>query len=113
MLSHYIGVRNYATQKKVEHQKFKFVDNENILLGEIMFDFKDAIANSSKKLENYKKVYSELANKINDNQTQIRLFDEVITYQDIFTGDFIKEEKIKHFYNLATVLSKLNEPNKA
>jgi len=113
MLSHYIGVRNYATLKNVEHKNFKFVDNERILLGEIMFDFKGAIANSSKKLENYKKVYSELAKKINDNQTQIGLVNEVITYQDIFSGDFIKEEKIKKFYNLASVLPKLNEPNKS
>ena len=113
MLSHYIGVRNYATLKNVEHKNFKFADNERILLGEIMFDFKGAIANSSKKLENYKKVYSELAKKINDNQTQIGLVNEVITYQDIFSGDFIKEEKIKQFYNLTTVLPKLNEYNKA
>ena len=113
MLSHYIGVRNYAIQKNVGHQKSKFVDNEEILLGEIMFDFNGAITNSSEKLDNYKKVYTELAKRINNHQTQIRMLNEVMTYQDIFSGDFIKEKKVKQFYNLVSVLPKLNEPNKA
>ena len=65
MLSHYIGVGNYATQKSAEHSIFKYADNEDILLGEIMFDFQEAIRRSSDKLENYKKVYSELAERIN------------------------------------------------
>lgn len=104
MLSHYIGVSNYATQKSAEHKIFKYADNEEIILGEIMFDFKEPIIKSSDKLKNYKQVYSELAKRINEHQCNIRMLDEVMTYQEIFTNkdnsNFIKEENIKRFYNL-------------
>ena len=103
MLSHYIGVGNYATQKSAEHSIFKYADNEDILLGEIMFDFQEAIRRSSDKLENYKKVYSELAERINRHQCHLKMIDRVMTYQQIFIEDnpnFIKEENTKQFYNL-------------
>lgn len=100
MLSHYIGVRNYVTEKYVEHENFKYAENEEVILGEIMFDFKGEVAYSEKKLQNYKNVYSELANKINEHQSQVRILENVITYQEIFSGDFIKEKEIKDFYNL-------------
>ena len=100
MLSHYMGVSNYATHKCVEHNRFKYVDGEEILLGEIMFDFKGCIVNSAAKLQNYKETYSELAKRINGHQHQVRMLDEVMTYQEIFTDNFIKEENIRLFYNL-------------
>lgn len=104
LLSHYIGVNNYVTKKSAEHETFKYADNEKILLGEIVFDFKEPIRKSSDKLNNYKQVYSELAKRINEHQCNIRMLDEVMTYQEIFTNkdnsNFIKEENIKQFYKL-------------
>lgn len=100
LLSHYIGVNNYVTKKSAEHETFKYADNEKILLGEIVFDFKEPIRKSSDKLNNYKQVYSELAKRINEHQNQIEILNKVMTYQEIFTDNFIKEENIKQFYKL-------------
>ena len=100
MLSHYIGVCNYATEKYAEHKSFKYADDEEVILGEIMFNFEGLITNSLKKLKNYMKVYSELAKRINEHQSRVRMLEKIITYQEIFSGDFIKENKIKQFYKL-------------
>ena len=100
LLSHYIGVNNYVTKKSAEHETFKYADNEKILLGEIVFDFKEPIRKSSDKLNNYKQVYSELAKRINKHQNLIEILNKVMTYQEIFTDNFIKEENIKQFYKL-------------
>lgn len=70
------------------------------MLGEIMFDFKGKITKCEEKLQNYKVVYSELANKINEHQSQVRILENVISYQEIFSGDFIEEKEIKNFYKL-------------
>ena len=103
MLSHYIGVSNYSRNKEKalgEHSRFKALNREHILLGEILFDFGESIPNANEKLKNYSAAYSSLAEIINGNQSDIEMLPEVILYNNVFDGDFIQEENIRKFYGL-------------
>lgn len=103
MLSHYIGVKNYSEQRAealLHHSRYTANEEEKVLLGEIVFDFEKDF--SEKKLRNYKAAYKALAERINSNNNNIKMFGEILTYQEVFkhNNDFIKEQNIKNFYNL-------------
>lgn len=102
MISHYIGVSKYAKNMENlgEHVAFKGNKNEKVILGEILFDFGMHIKSSKNKLKNYRQSYYKLATKINEEEqsTLFQMRPTIFTYQDIFNGDFIKEDNIRRFY---------------
>ncbi len=102
MISHYIGVSKYAKNKENlgEHVAFKGNNDEKVILGEILFDFGKHIKSSKNKLKNYRQSYYKLATKINkvEQSTLFQMKPSIFTYQDIFNGDFIKEDNIRRFY---------------
>lgn len=106
MLSHYIGVSGYnkdrggaLTSGKKAHKSFKADSNEKVLLGEILFDFGNNIPNANARLDNYKLAYSELSKIINE-KGNIKMLDNVLTYQGVFTNEnFFLDPIVREFYN--------------
>lgn len=104
MLSHYIGVSNYSESREsalAEHKRFIVDEEEKVLLGEILFNFGGNI--TGEKLENYNAAYSSLSQLINQKE-KIRMFEEVLTYQNVFSSEdnkgVIKEDNVRKFYRL-------------
>ncbi len=103
MISHYIGVSNYqqkGSEVLAEHSCFEHKPEEHIMLGEIVFDFKDA---ASEKLSNYQEAYKFLAKRINETN-KIEMFEELLTYQKLVDQNYAYfdniEHNIKEFYEL-------------
>lgn len=100
MLSHYMGVSNYHRYRAnalAEHRRFVQDENEQILLGEILFDFGDDVKGAANKFKNYSQAYADLARIIN-GKGPIKMLDGIITYQSILKDGFIFENRIKQFY---------------
>ena len=106
MISHYIGVRNYQQkgENALDHCRFKYDAEEHIMLGEILFDFKNSQRCHAKdKLTNYQAAYECLAQRVN-KQNKIEMFEKLLTYQELFENnkDYFKQlaPNIKKFYGL-------------
>ena len=96
MISHYMGIKN--SYKNNSNIKFQY-DNQDIYLGEIMYKFPKEI--DKKKLENYRGLYSELAEKLNglSDGCNITVLGEVMTYQDVFKN-YNLDDLVKKYYNV-------------
>lgn len=106
MISHYMGVNNYQQkgENALGHSRLKHDAEEQILLGEILFDFKDSpISHSKDKMDNYQSAYKSLAQRVNA-QGAIKMFEELLTYQEIFKHNekYLKQlaPNITRFYGL-------------
>lgn len=103
MLSHYIGVshyRNGGAYATTERKSFKWHDDEDVLLGEILYRLPQEI-DPTDKFGKYAKTYKKLAEVINSKQNTFRMADEVLAYQDFFgKSEFIMEEIVRKFYSL-------------
>lgn len=107
MISHYMGVSNYAKDRGKALAEHRFVEdvNEKVLLGEILFDFKNnEISNSETKLDCYKYAYEKLAQIINgkNENKNFKMLENIFTYQDVLcqNKNFIKEEQtLKLYFN--------------
>lgn len=101
MISHYIGVSNYADYREealAEHLSFKADENEKVLLGEMLFHFTENFSNANVKLENYQVAYRQLAEIINKKREIMVPY--IFIYQDIFDNkNFVVEENIRSFYH--------------
>lgn len=109
MISHFIGVSNFATEGqnvfdvKQKGQSFYkelpqlLLDGAQILLGEVLFDFGENVEKAQSKLENYKSVYSKLAEILNKHTDKITILPEIHTYKDLLK-DFNLDAKVADFY---------------
>lgn len=109
MISHFIGVSNFATEGqnvfdvKQKGQPFYkelpqlLLDGAQILLGEVLFDFGENVEKAQSKLENYKSVYSKLAEILNKHTDKITILPEIHTYKDLLK-DFNLDAKVADFY---------------
>lgn len=103
MLSHFIGVshyRNDGASATIEKQSFKWQDDEEVLLCEILYELPDDV-DTCNKFGKYADTYQKLAEIINNKQNSFRMADNILTYQKLFSkGKFIKEETVRKFYSL-------------
>ena len=104
MISHFMGVSNYAEKGKEalgEHSCFDADSSETILLGEILFDFGDKVGGAKTKLDTYHKAYRDLQGIINERQNKVKMID-ALTYQDLFAQNksVIKETPTLALYML-------------
>lgn len=95
MLSHYIGLENYISNKLCD--KRKLPDKAKIYLGEILFDFKCA----KDEFNNYTTIYSKMASSLNNlNSGKIHVLKEPLKYS-LFAKDdcsYKLSENVKQFY---------------
>lgn len=96
MVSHYIGAQN-------SDDRFKGL---KVFLGTILFDFSVYDCNVDKNrsiLDNYSKMYMELAKRLNSLGTEgLYVFEKPFTYQDFFSNDqeYRLDKAVKEYYQL-------------
>lgn len=99
MISHYLGIRNCINHPK--KWKVKELSGKRIKLGEIIYRFgtKDSPA---LEFAHYSRISSELLCRLKGKDSSIDVIDEVLTYQEIFSGVNAKliNSKIREFYGL-------------
>lgn len=98
MLCHFIGAMNFKESKDEKH---KGLTDYKVLLGTILLDLSSI---NGKKFETYKEDYKELAEYLNGLHKDVKVLDEVITYQNLYKeakGNGYKvSETIVSYYGL-------------
>lgn len=106
LISHYIGINNglYETQAKREGLSSAIKEASCLVLGEIIYSF------DGEKEKNYKTLYSELAEQLNEKKDyilqksnyrdKICVLGSILTYQDLLeeNKEFKLADTIKSFY---------------
>ena len=99
MISHYMGVCNYAKKGDVALEDSSLCDKnaDIILLGEVLFKFDNKVDINSRSYI-YAKDYNNLAKTINKGNkvSKLRMLEDVLYYQDM--NNLALEEKVKKFY---------------
>lgn len=78
MLCHFIGAMNFEESKDEKHEG---LEGYNKLLGTVLLDLSSI---NEKKFNTYKDDYKELAEHLNGLDKDVKVIDEVITYQDLY-----------------------------
>lgn len=78
MLCHFIGAMNFNESKDEKH---KGLTHYKVLLGTVLLDLSSI---NKKKFETYKEDYKELAEYLNGLHKDVKVLDEVITYQKLY-----------------------------
>lgn len=90
MVSHYLGMRHCNNT------------SENIYLGEIVYDFStyNKIAQAKEYFDNYKGIHKQLAKELNSIKTtsqNVKVIENLLTYQEVFKGYKLDELVRKHY----------------
>jgi hypothetical protein len=92
LISHYIGMTNEPNDKRLNAIWEK---SKVILLGTVLFKFKDGEA----YLNDYTQLYQDLAKRLNAKVGKVQMLGKVITYQDLErNGNLNLPEKVKQYY---------------
>ena len=94
MISHYIGLKHFVTEPRME-KGIKY-NNQKVILGEIMFDF--SFEEAQTKFNNYSKMYSKLANKLNTMDKRIYVLEEPLKYSMFKTNGYKLNPIVREFY---------------
>ena len=78
MLCHFIGAMNFKESKDEKH---KGVSDYKVLLGTVLLDLSSI---NEKKFNTYVKDYKELAEYLNGLHKDVKVLEEVITYQSLY-----------------------------
>jgi hypothetical protein len=92
LISHYIGMANEPNNKRLNAIWKK---SKVILLGTVLFKFKDGEA----YLSDYTQLYQDLAKRLNAKAGKVQMLGKVITYQDLErNGNLNLPEMVKQYY---------------
>lgn len=98
MLCHFIGAMNFEVSNDGKHEGLKGYQK---LLGTVLLDLSSI---NKKKFETYEEDYKELAEYLNGLHKDVKVLDEVITYQSLYKeakgNGYHVSDKIVKYYGL-------------
>lgn len=94
MISHYIGLKHFVSESIID-DRLKY-NGQKVILGQIMFDF--SFEEAQTKFNNYSKMYSKLANKLNEMDKRIFVLKEPLRYSMFKNNNYKLNPIVKKFY---------------
>ena len=100
MISHWIGVKH---EVEFNEEKRREWCDKKLLLGGILFNFKEGTMKENVELKAYADQYQWLAKRLNSLENKVRVLPELLTYQSAFKG--IRLPRCVHeYYRLGSAM---------